>query len=53
MILKFGKYKGKDLKEVAKLNPSYAIWYARKFNYELEVYEIANEVFNIANSYRI
>ena len=52
MILKFSKYKGQDLKDVAKKDPSFALWFIRTFSYKVEVFEIAEEIASIANNYR-
>ena len=50
MILKFGKYKGQDLREVAKKDGNYVCWFLKNFNYELEIYflEDKEEIWNIA-----
>ena len=56
MILKFGKYKGQDLKAVAKKDGNYVCWFLRNFNYKPEVYSLENkeEIWDIAQqNYRL
>lgn len=52
MILTFTKYKGMDLKDVAKKDPRFAIWFVQKFSdkYFYEMQKIGQEIINIANS---